>query len=347
MDRNERTNTVEPAPEVRRRERPTGGFLLRARHLHRALSQLRDDLGHLLLPVLILRDLHDAPHVHPRLRQLTLRVVAAAAGFILRKRARHPSRHVHRRGGELRERGLVLAPPGRVQRANALEPRLPGDERVALRLVEVRAERPKIRRLLHANVGVELKGVRSGVERRRGRGLKAMDPGRRDAPGKCDIERTFTLRSPADDPPSARFSTSSTACSKRDASRAVTSPAFSSAAFALAIAASAASFFVFAPSPSSSSSSSESEKNAPSKSAAASPASPPSSAPGARTPSHVSVSIASSSSSSSSAMDPSARCAARALFSSSSSAAASVWIQDAFPARASLHRSTRVDNVAT
>jgi hypothetical protein len=32
--------------------------------------------------------------------------------------------------------------------------------------------------------GVELKGVRSGVERRRGRGLKARDPGRRDAPGR-------------------------------------------------------------------------------------------------------------------------------------------------------------------
>eukprot|EP00982_Pelagococcus_subviridis_P007291 30536-Pelagococcus_subviridis.AAC.1 len=36
----------------------------------------------------------------------------------------------------------------------------------------------------HWNVGVELKDVRSGVERRRGvSGLKARDPGRRDAPG--------------------------------------------------------------------------------------------------------------------------------------------------------------------
>eukprot|EP00982_Pelagococcus_subviridis_P008643 30858-Pelagococcus_subviridis.AAC.9 len=33
-----------------------------------------------------------------------------------------------------------------------------------------------------ANVGVELKGVRSGVERRRGRVLKARDPGRRETP---------------------------------------------------------------------------------------------------------------------------------------------------------------------
>ena len=39
------------------------------------------------------------------------------------------------------------------------------------------------------DVGVELKGVRSGVERRRGRGLKARDPGRRDAPGKVLKDR--------------------------------------------------------------------------------------------------------------------------------------------------------------
>jgi hypothetical protein len=31
---------------------------------------------------------------------------------------------------------------------------------------------------------VAFKGVRSGVERRRGRGLKAMDPGRRETTGK-------------------------------------------------------------------------------------------------------------------------------------------------------------------
>jgi hypothetical protein len=36
---------------------------------------------------------------------------------------------------------------------------------------------------------VEFIGVRSGVERRRGRGLKAWDPGRRDAPGKVLKER--------------------------------------------------------------------------------------------------------------------------------------------------------------
>eukprot|EP00982_Pelagococcus_subviridis_P005507 29665-Pelagococcus_subviridis.AAC.2 len=37
---------------------------------------------------------------------------------------------------------------------------------------------------IRANVGVEFKGVRSGVERRRGRGLKAGDPGRRDTLGE-------------------------------------------------------------------------------------------------------------------------------------------------------------------
>jgi hypothetical protein len=31
---------------------------------------------------------------------------------------------------------------------------------------------------------VELKGVRSGVERRRGRASKARDPGRRETPGR-------------------------------------------------------------------------------------------------------------------------------------------------------------------
>ena len=36
---------------------------------------------------------------------------------------------------------------------------------------------------------MELKGVRSGVERRRGRGLKARDPGRRDTPGKVLKDR--------------------------------------------------------------------------------------------------------------------------------------------------------------
>ena len=45
-----------------------------------------------------------------------------------------------------------------------------------------------------ANVGVELKGVRSGVERRRGRGLKARDPGRRDAPGKVLKDRRSPRR---------------------------------------------------------------------------------------------------------------------------------------------------------
>ena len=45
------------------------------------------------------------------------------------------------------------------------------------------------RGLERRDVGVKLKGVRSGVERRRGRGLKARDPGRRDAPGKVIKER--------------------------------------------------------------------------------------------------------------------------------------------------------------
>eukprot|EP00982_Pelagococcus_subviridis_P005018 29442-Pelagococcus_subviridis.AAC.12 len=39
-------------------------------------------------------------------------------------------------------------------------------------------------RSIRAKVGVESKGVRSGVERRRGRGLKGRDPGRRDTPGE-------------------------------------------------------------------------------------------------------------------------------------------------------------------
>eukprot|EP00982_Pelagococcus_subviridis_P015988 31442-Pelagococcus_subviridis.AAC.3 len=50
-------------------------------------------------------------------------------------------------------------------------------------------------RSIRANVGVEFKGVRSGVERRRGvSGLKPWDPGRRDATGKVLKER----RSPRD-----------------------------------------------------------------------------------------------------------------------------------------------------
>ena len=43
-------------------------------------------------------------------------------------------------------------------------------------------------RSIRANVGVELKGVRGGVERHRGRGLKARG-GRRDAPGRVLKER--------------------------------------------------------------------------------------------------------------------------------------------------------------
>ena len=39
-----------------------------------------------------------------------------------------------------------------------------------------------------------MKGVRSGVERRRGRGLKARDPGRRDTPGKVLKDRRSPRR---------------------------------------------------------------------------------------------------------------------------------------------------------
>jgi hypothetical protein len=40
------------------------------------------------------------------------------------------------------------------------------------------------------NVGVEFKGVRSGVERRRGAsGLKARDPGRRESPGEKVLKK--------------------------------------------------------------------------------------------------------------------------------------------------------------
>eukprot|EP00982_Pelagococcus_subviridis_P014865 31363-Pelagococcus_subviridis.AAC.16 len=45
-----------------------------------------------------------------------------------------------------------------------------------------------MRRSIRANVGVELKGVRSGVERRRGRVSKARC-GRRDAPGEVLKDR--------------------------------------------------------------------------------------------------------------------------------------------------------------
>ena len=45
-------------------------------------------------------------------------------------------------------------------------------------------------RSIQANVGVELKGVRSGVERRRGvSGLKPWDPGRRETTGKVLKDR--------------------------------------------------------------------------------------------------------------------------------------------------------------
>eukprot|EP00982_Pelagococcus_subviridis_P017612 31551-Pelagococcus_subviridis.AAC.12 len=43
---------------------------------------------------------------------------------------------------------------------------------------------PEGRHSIQSDVGVELKGVRSGVVRRRGRVLKARDPGRRETPGK-------------------------------------------------------------------------------------------------------------------------------------------------------------------
>ena len=42
---------------------------------------------------------------------------------------------------------------------------------------------------LRVDVGVEFKGVRRGVERRRGRGLNARDPGRRDATAKVLKDR--------------------------------------------------------------------------------------------------------------------------------------------------------------
>eukprot|EP00982_Pelagococcus_subviridis_P006334 30067-Pelagococcus_subviridis.AAC.3 len=45
------------------------------------------------------------------------------------------------------------------------------------------------RRSIRANIGVELKGVRSGLERRRGRGMKPRDPGRRETPGKVLKDR--------------------------------------------------------------------------------------------------------------------------------------------------------------
>ena len=46
-----------------------------------------------------------------------------------------------------------------------------------------------LRAVLQANVRVELRGVRSGVERRRGRVLKARDPGRRETPAKVLKDR--------------------------------------------------------------------------------------------------------------------------------------------------------------
>ena len=68
---------------------------------------------------------------------------------------------------------------GRVPKPNAsIRGPPPRREQAVLRVVPYKA-----------NVGVELKGVRSGVERRRGRGLKARDPGRTDTPGKVLKER--------------------------------------------------------------------------------------------------------------------------------------------------------------
>ena len=49
-------------------------------------------------------------------------------------------------------------------------------------------------RSIRANVGVEFIGVRSGVERRGGRGLKARDPGRRDTTGKVLKKRRSPRR---------------------------------------------------------------------------------------------------------------------------------------------------------
>jgi len=49
-------------------------------------------------------------------------------------------------------------------------------------------------RSIRANVGVEFIGVRSGVERRGGRGLKARDPGRRDTTGKVLKDRRSPRR---------------------------------------------------------------------------------------------------------------------------------------------------------
>jgi hypothetical protein len=44
------------------------------------------------------------------------------------------------------------------------------------------------------NVGVELKGVRNGFERRRWRGLNARDPGRRETPGEVLKDRRLPRR---------------------------------------------------------------------------------------------------------------------------------------------------------
>eukprot|EP00982_Pelagococcus_subviridis_P016665 31491-Pelagococcus_subviridis.AAC.1 len=53
-----------------------------------------------------------------------------------------------------------------------------------------------LRVIVHTSddIGVELKGVRSGVKRCRGRGMKARDPGRRDAPAKVLKDRRSPRR---------------------------------------------------------------------------------------------------------------------------------------------------------
>ena len=81
-----------------------------------------------------------------------------------------------------------LVPPAQP----SVEPVPRGVQFVVVLVVHLRGpKRSRVddRGLERRDVGVKLKGVRSGVERRRGRGLKARDPGRRDAAGKVLKDR--------------------------------------------------------------------------------------------------------------------------------------------------------------
>ena len=86
-----------------------------------------------------------------------------------------------------------LVPPAQP----SVEPVPRGVQFVVVLVVHLRGpKRSRVddRGLERRDVGVKLKGVRSGVERRRGRVLKARDPGRRDAPGKVLKERRSPRR---------------------------------------------------------------------------------------------------------------------------------------------------------